>query len=84
MKLIAVIFFVFGITFTTLLGGRGAPLPPLEELQSTSTVPLEHLSLASGEFIILVDVTPVPIESAHISMNVPCPVTGHKQHHLQT
>ena len=76
MKLVAVIFFVFGITFTTLLGGRGAPLSPPEKLLSTSTVPLEHLSLAPGEFIILADVTPVPIEAAHISMNVPCRVAG--------
>jgi hypothetical protein len=77
MRLIVVIFFGFGITFTTLLGGRGEPLPPPEKLQSTSTVPLEHLSLASGEFIILADVTPIPIEAAHISMNVPCRVTSH-------
>jgi hypothetical protein len=75
MKLIAIIFFVFGITFTTLHGGRGAPLPPPEELLSTSTVPLEKLSLASGDFIILADLTPIPIEAAHVSMNVPCRVT---------
>lgn len=76
MKLIAIIFFVFGITFTTLHGGRGAPLPPPEELLSTSTVLLEKLSLASGDFIILADLTPIPIEAAHVSMNVPCRVTG--------
>jgi hypothetical protein len=69
---IPVIFFVFGIIFTSVYGGRGAPLPPPEELQTTSTVPLENLSLAPGDFIILADSTPVPIESAHVSMNVPC------------
>src|ERR671914_2395086 len=71
---IAVItFFVFGIIFTSIIhGGRGAPLPPPEELLTTSTVPLENLSLAPGDFIILADSTPVPIESAHVSMNVPC------------
>jgi hypothetical protein len=71
---IAEIFFIFGIIFTSIHGGRGAPLPPPEELQTTSTVPLENLSLAPGDFIILADSTPVPIESAHISMNVPCQV----------
>jgi hypothetical protein len=74
VKSIAVIFFVFGIIFTGIHGGRGAPLPPPEELQTTSTVPLENLSLAPGDFIILADSTPVPIESAHVSMNVPCQV----------
>jgi hypothetical protein len=67
-------FFVFGIIFTSLHGGRGAPLPPPEELLTTSTVPLENLSLAPGDFLILADSTPVPIESAHVSMNVPCQV----------
>ena len=66
MKLIAIIFFVCGITLTTLHGGRGAPLPPPEELLSTSTVPLENLSLAPGDFIILADLTPIPIEAAHV------------------
>ena len=72
MKLVFVIFFTIGIIFTSVHGGRGAPLPPPEELLSTSTVPLENLSLAPGDFIILADSTPVPIESAHISMNIPC------------
>ena len=72
MKLVGVIFFAIGIIFTSISGGRGAPLPPPEELLSTSTVPLENLSLAPGDFIILADLTPVPIESAHVSMNVPC------------
>ena len=76
MKSIAVVFFVFGIIFTGIHGGRGAPLPPPEELQTTSTVPLENLSLAPGDFIILADSTPVPIESAHVSMNVPCQVAA--------
>lgn len=76
MKLIAIVFFVFGITFTTLHGGRGAPLTPPEELLSTSTIPLENLSLASGDFIILADLTPIPIEAAHVSLNVPCQVVG--------
>jgi hypothetical protein len=70
-------FFVFGIIFTsTIHGGRGAPLPPPEELLTTSTVPLENLSLAPSDFIILADSTPVPIESAHVSMNVPCQVAA--------
>jgi hypothetical protein len=73
LRSIAVVFlFIFGIIFTGIHGGRGAPLPPPEELQTTSTVPLEHLSLSPGDFIILADSTPVPIESAHVSMNVPC------------
>ena len=72
MKLVSVIFFTIGIIFTSIHGGRGAPLPPPEELLSTSTVPLENLSLTPGDFIILADSTPVPIESAHVSMNVPC------------
>lgn len=71
-----VILFIFGIVFTSIHGGRGAPLPPPEELQTTSTVPLEHLSLSPGDFIILADSTPVPIESAHVSMNVPCQITA--------
>ena len=71
-----VFFFIFGIVFTSIHGGRGAPLPPPEELQTTSTVPLEHLSLSPGDFIILADSTPVPIESAHVSMNVPCQVAA--------
>jgi hypothetical protein len=74
VKSISVIFFIFGIIFTSIHGGRGAPLPPPEELLTTSTVPLENLSLAPGDFIILADSTPVPIESAHVSMNVPCQV----------
>ena len=69
---IAVIFFIIGIVFASFHGGRGAPLPPPEQLLTTSTVPLENLSLAPGEFIILADSTPVPIASAHVSMNVPC------------
>ncbi len=72
MTPLAVIFFITGIVFTSLLGGRGAPLPPPGELLTTSTVPLENLSLAPGDFIILADSTPVPIASAHVSMNVPC------------
>jgi hypothetical protein len=72
MELVPVIFFAIGIIFTSIHGGRGAPLPPPEELLSTSTVPLENLSLAPGDFIILADSTPIPIESAHVSMNVPC------------
>jgi hypothetical protein len=72
VKLVSVIFFTIGIIFTSIHGGRGAPLPPPEELLSTSTVPLENLSLTPGDFIILADSTPVPIESAHVSMNVPC------------
>ena len=76
MKLVAVIFFAIGIIFTTLHGGRGAPLPPPEELLSTSILPLENLSLAPGDFIILADLTPIPIEAAHVSMNVPCQVAG--------
>jgi hypothetical protein len=75
VRSIAAVFFVFGIIFTTtatIHGGRGAPLPPPEQLQTTSTVPLENLSLAPGDFIILADSTPVPIQSAHVSMNVPC------------
>ena len=71
-----VFFFIFGIVFTSIHGGRGAPLPPPEELLTTSTVPLENLSLAPGDFIILADSTPVPIESAHVSMNVPCQVAA--------
>ena len=67
-----VVFFISGIIFTSIHGGRGAPLPPPEELQTTSTVPLENLSLGPGDFIILADSTPVPIESAHVSMNIPC------------
>jgi hypothetical protein len=77
LRSITVVFiFLFGIVFTSIHGGRGAPLPPPEELQTTSTVPLENLSLAPGDFIILADSTPVPIESAHVSMNVPCQITA--------
>src|SRR5919112_2487333 len=72
VRSIAVVFFIIGIVFTSFHGGRGAPLPPPEQLLTTSTVPLENLSLAPGEFIILADSTPVPIASAHVSMNVPC------------
>jgi hypothetical protein len=55
MRSIAVAVFIFGIIFTSIHGGRGAPLPPPEELLTTSTVPLENLSLAPGDFIILAD-----------------------------
>jgi hypothetical protein len=71
-----VIFFIFGIVFTSIHGRRGAPLPPPEELQTTSTVPLGRLSLSPSDFIILADSTPVPIESAHVSMNVPCQIAA--------
>jgi hypothetical protein len=76
MTYIASIFFIFGIIFTTIYGGRGAPLPPPEEILSTSTVPLENLSLIPGDFIILADLTPIPIEAAHVSMNVPCQLSN--------
>jgi hypothetical protein len=84
VRSIAVIFFVFGIIFTSIHGGRGAPLPPPEELLTTSTVPLENLSLAPGDFIILADSTPVPIESAHVSMNVPCQVATAEGNNITT
>jgi hypothetical protein len=79
-----VFFFIFGIVFTSIHGGRGAPLPPPEELQTTSTVPLEHLSLSPGDFIILADSTPVPIESAHVSMNVPCQIAAADGNNITT
>jgi hypothetical protein len=81
---IPVVFFIFGIIFTSIHGGRGAPLPPPEELLTTSTVPLENLSLAPGDFIILADSTPVPIESAHVSMNVPCQVAAAEGNNITT
>lgn len=81
---LAVVFFIFGIIFTSIHGGRGAPLPPPEELLTTSTVPLENLSLAPGDFIILADSTPVPIESAHVSMNVPCQVAAIEGNNITT
>ena len=84
VRSIAVTFFVFGIIFTGIHGGRGAPLPPPEELLTTSTVPLENLSLAPGDFIILADSTPVPIESAHVSMNVPCQVEAAEENNITT
>jgi hypothetical protein len=84
VRSIAIIFFVFGIIFTSIHGGRGAPLPPPEELLTTSTVPLENLSLAPGDFIILADSTPVPIESAHVSMNVPCQVATAEGNNITT
>lgn len=84
VRSIAVVFFVFGIIFTSIHGGRGAPLPPPEELLTTSTVPLENLSLAPGDFIILADSTPVPIESAHVSMNVPCQVATAEDDNITT
>jgi hypothetical protein len=37
---------------------------------------LERLSLSPSDFIILADSTPVPIESAHVSMNVPCQIAA--------
>jgi hypothetical protein len=85
LRSITVVFlFIFGIVFTSIHGGRGAPLPPPEELQTTSTVPLEHLSLSPGDFIILADSTPVPIESAHVSMNVPCQIAGGGDNNITT
>jgi hypothetical protein len=84
VRSIAVTFFVFGIIFTSIHGGRGAPLPPPEELLTTSTVPLENLSLAPGDFIILADSTPIPIESAHVSMNVPCQVATAEGNNITT
>jgi hypothetical protein len=83
-SIIVVFFFIFGIVFTSIHGGRGAPLPPPEELQTTSTVPLEHLSLSPGDFIILADSTPVPIESAHVSMNVPCQIAAGDVNNITT
>ncbi len=85
MRSIAAVFFIFGIIFTSIThGGRGAPLPPPEELLTTSTVPLENLSLAPGDFIILADSTPVPIESAHVSMNVPCESSSAEGNNITT
>jgi hypothetical protein len=81
---LSVIFLIFGIIFTSIHGGRGAPLPPPEELLTTSTVPLENLSLAPGDFIILADSTPVPIESAHVSMNVPCEAAAAEGNNITT
>ena len=83
-SIIVVFIFIFGIVFTSIHGGRGAPLPPPEELQTTSTVPLEHLSLSPGDFIILADSTPVPIESAHVSMNVPCQIAAADGNNITT
>ena len=83
-SVVVIAFFVFGIIFTSIHGGRGAPLPPPEELLTTSTVPLENLSLAPGDFIILADSTPVPIESAHVSMNVPCQVGAAEGNNITT
>jgi hypothetical protein len=48
VRSIPVVFFIFGIIFTSIHGGRGAPLPPPEELLTTSTVPLENLSLGNN------------------------------------
>ena len=84
MRSLGVIFFIFGIIFTSIHGGRGAPLPPTEELLTTSTIPLENLSLAPGDFIILADSTPVPIESAHVSMNVPCQIAAADGNNITT
>jgi hypothetical protein len=84
VRSIAVAVFIFGIIFTSIHGGRGAPLPPPEELLTTSTVPLENLSLAPGDFIILADSTPVPIESAHVSMNVPCQAAAAEGNNIST
>jgi hypothetical protein len=84
VRSIAVVFFIFGIIFTGIHGGRGAPLPPPEELLTTSTVPLENLSLAPGDFIVLADSTPVPIESAHVSMNVPCQAAAAEGNNITT
>jgi len=84
MRSIAVVFFIFGIIFTSFHGGRGAPLQPPEELLTTSTVPLENLSLAPGDFITLADSTPVPIESAHVSMNVPCKAAAAEGNNITT
>jgi hypothetical protein len=79
-----VIFFHFWNCFTSIHGRRGAPLPPPEELQTTSTVPLERLSLSPSDFIILADSTPVPIESAHVSMNVPCQIAAAEGNNITT
>jgi hypothetical protein len=84
LRSLGVTFFIFGILFTSIHGGRGAPLPPPEELLTTSTVPLENLSLAPGDFIILADSTPVPIESAHVSMNVPCQIASADSNNIPT
>jgi hypothetical protein len=81
---LSVLFLIFGIIFTSIHGGRGAPLPPPEELLTTSTVPLENLSLAPGDFITLADSTPVPIESAHVSMNVPCEAAAAEGNNITT
>ena len=84
VRSLGVIFFIFGIIFTSIHGGRGAPLPPTEELLTTSTIPLENLSLAPGDFIILADSTPVPIELAHVSMNVPCQAAAAEGNNIST
>ena len=67
MNLVSVYLFTIAAIFTSVHGRRGAPLPPPEELLSTSTGPLENLSLTPGDFIILVDSTPVPkMTNVHI------------------
>lgn len=43
-------------------------------VEAFDTIPLQGLSLNSGEFLLLVDTTPALIETAHVALNIPCEI----------
>jgi hypothetical protein len=43
-----------------------------DQIPSTVTITLEGLRLKAGQFIELTDTTPVLVDAAHVTINVPC------------
>lgn len=43
-----------------------------DQIPTVVTIPLEGLSLGTGQFLLLSDTTPVKVRAAHIAINVPC------------
>jgi hypothetical protein len=43
-----------------------------DQIPTVVTIPLEGLSLDTGQFLLLSDITPVRVDAAHIAINVPC------------
>jgi hypothetical protein len=68
--------FVAGIFAIPVALNNTAATAADSEVEGYDTMPLEGLSLGSGEFILLVDSTPALIESGHVALHVPCEVDG--------
>jgi hypothetical protein len=63
-------------SFSTIIpafaGGKDHNGGGSDQIPTVVTIPLEELSLDSGQFLLLSDITPVRVDAAHIAINVPC------------